>query len=140
MNDLDSMIDASHRQAEETEQTARQLEARICRIPGADRLLPVRRYGTPVSPEAIKRNLSLTALINRTDPALAAYLGVQDGSHRRRDEDQAARQLQAQSLAMQTEKLRARNQQAQQQRERAAMAGISTATGRRLGGSACDAE
>lgn len=133
MNDIDALIDASHRQAEEAEHTARQLEARICRIPGADRLLPVRRYGTPISPEAIKRNLSLTALINRADPALAAYLGVQDGSHRRREEEEQARILQAQSLAMQTEQLRARNQQAQQHRERAAMAGISTTTGRRFG-------
>ena len=131
MNDIDALIDASHRQAEEVEQTARQLEARICRIPGADRHLPKRQYGTPVDPAEVKRNLTLRALINRHDPSLAAYLGVQDGSHRRREEEAAARELQAERMRLMTEATRQQNQQAQQHRERAVLAGVNPNTGRR---------
>lgn len=133
MNDIDAMIDASHRQVEEVENTARSLEARICRIPGADRHLPIRQYGTPVNPADIKKNLTLRSLISKADPALAAYLGLQDGSQRRREEEEQARILQAQRLQMMTEQARAQNQQAQQQRERAALAGVNMLTNRRMG-------
>jgi len=133
MNDLDAMIDASHRQVEEVENTARSLEARICRIPGADRHLPLRQYGSPVNPADIKKNLTLRSLISKNDPSLASYLGLQDGSHRRREEEEQARILQMQRMQMMTEQARAQNQQAQQQRERAALAGISILTNRRMG-------
>ncbi len=45
MIDLDSQIADAHRQAEETEAQARLIEARIIKIPGADRMLPPRRCG-----------------------------------------------------------------------------------------------
>lgn len=133
MNDLDAMIDASHRQVEEVENTARSLEARICRIPGADRHLPLRPYGAPVNPADIKKNLTLRSLISKNDPSLASYLGIQDGSNRRREEEQQARILQAQRLQMLTEQARAQNQAASQKRERAAMSGINPITNRRYG-------
>lgn len=133
MNDLDSLIDASHRQAEETENTARRLEARICRIPGADRHLPVRPYGTPVDPQAIKRNLTLRSLIARHDPSLASYLGVATGEHRRNEEEQAIREMQMQRMQMLTEQAREQNQQARNKRENAALHGYNIATNRRLG-------
>ncbi len=133
MSDLDAMIDASHRQVEEVENTARSLEARICRIPGADRHLPLRQYGTPVNPAYIRKNLTLRSLISKADPALAAHLGIQDGSQRRREEEEQARIMQMQRLQMMTEQARAQNQQAQQQRERAALAGVNTLTNRRMG-------
>jgi len=133
MNDLDAMIDASHRQVEEVENTARSLEARICRIPGADRHLPLRQYGSPVNPADIKKNLTLRSLISKNDPSLASYLGLQDGSHRRREEEQQARILQAQRLQMLTEQARTQNQAASQRRENAALHGYNITTGRRMG-------
>lgn len=133
MTDLDAMIDASHRQVEEVENTARSLEARICRIPGADRHLPVRQYGTPVDPAAIKKNLTLRSLISKADPALGAYLGLQDGSQRRREEEAAARQMQAEAMRLQTERLRAQNQAAANRREQQNLAGINPLNGRRWG-------
>ncbi len=133
MGDLDSLIDASHRQAEEAENTARHLEARICRIPGADRHLPVRTYGTPVDPQAIQRNLSLRSLIARHDPSLASYLGVATGEHRRNEEEQAIRAMQMQRMQMLTQQAREQNQQARHQREQQNLAGINPANGRRYG-------
>ena len=122
MNNIDAMIDASHRQVEEVENTARSLEARICRIPGADRHLPLRQYGTSVNPADIKKNLTLRSLISKADPALGAYLGLQDGSQRRREEEEQARILQAQALQMQTERLSAQNQAAAANRYRQQLA------------------
>lgn len=133
MNDLDAMIDASHRQVEEVENTARSLEARICRIPGADRHLPLRQYGSPVNPADIKKNLTLRSLISKNDPSLASYLGLQDGSHRRREEEEQARILQAERMRMLTESTRQQNQAAQHRRENAALNGFNLNTGRRWG-------
>lgn len=133
MNDIDAMIDASHRQVEETENTARSLEARICRIPGADRHLPLRQYGSPVNPADIKKNLTLRSLISKNDPSLASYLGLQDGSQRRREEEEQARILQMQRMQMMTEATRQQNQAARQQRENAALHGYNINTNRRWG-------
>jgi len=129
--DLDSQIDAQHRQVEEAENQARQIEARIARIPGAARLLPTRRYGAPVSPNAIGKNLTLVSLLARHDPALAAFLGCSSGEHRRREEEAAARKLAADAMAAKTAELRAQNHAAAQHRERSALAGVSPLTGRR---------
>ena len=133
MGDLDSLIDASHRQAEEAENTARHLEARICRIPGADRHLPRRGYGKPVDPQAIKQNLTLRSMIARHDPALASYLGIASGEHRRNEEEQAIREMQMQRMQMLTQQAREQNQQARNQRENAALNGFNLNTGRRYG-------
>ena len=124
MTDLDAQISKAHSAAEATENEARQIEARICRIQGAARYLPSRRYGSPVSGDEIRKNLTLASLIARHDAPLAAFLGVASGEHRRRDEEQAARAMQAQALAMETEKLRQQNQQAQHQRYQRDLAGV----------------
>jgi hypothetical protein len=132
MTDLDSQIDARHREVEAVEDQARQIEARICRIPGADRLLPRRSYGTPVRGSEVAKNLTLRGLIARADAPLAAFLGISSGEHRRRDEEDSARAMQAQALQMQTEQLRAANAEAQRRREWAQLNGRSALTGRRL--------
>lgn len=124
MTDLDSVIAKAHGAAEATENEARQVEARICRIQGAARYLPTRRYGSPVDGNEIRKNLTLASLIARHDAPLAAFLGVASGEHRRREEEQAARAMAAQAMQMQTEKLRQQNQQAQQQRERQQLSGV----------------
>ncbi len=90
MESLDKEITRAHTAAEDAEGQARQLEARICRIPGAAPLLPRRRYGAPVDASEVRKNLSLSSMIARTDHELAAYLGCASGEHRRREEEAAA--------------------------------------------------
>lgn len=118
MDALDKEISRAHTAAEEAENQARQLEARIARIPGAARLIPLRRYGAPVDPAEVKRNITLASLIARHDHELAAYLGCASGEHRRREEEAAAAALQAEALRMQTEQIKARNEAAAAERYR----------------------
>ena len=127
---LEQQIEAAHSEAERIEQDARAIEARIVRAGG----VPLQRqYGRPIDAAAISKNLTLRSLIARNDHHLAAYLGVATGEHLRRQERSAARAAVAQRMAELTAAARAQNQQAQQHRERAALAGVSLVTGRRLG-------
>lgn len=130
---IDQAIDEAHSRAEAVEAEARQVEARICRIPGADRLLPARRYGCGVDAAAIAKNLTLRALIARNDAPLAAWLGIQDGSHRRAEEQREAAALQAEAMRLRTERLQASNAARREHHERAARAGLHPLTGRRWG-------
>ena len=115
--DLDQAIDQSYREASDAEASARRLEARIEQIPGAKRLLPSRKYGTPVNFKAIQENLTLATLISRSDAALAHYCGLDASVKHRIDEQREAQKMRAEALRMETEKLAARNQQARQDRE-----------------------
>ena len=133
MNDLDSQIDQQHRQVEEVENQARQVEARICRIQGAARYLPSRRYGSAVDGNEIRKNLTLASLIARHDAPLAAFLGVASGEHRRRDEEQAARAMRGKALEMETERLRTINAASSRYREQQQRQGRNPLTGRRWG-------
>ena len=117
MLDLDQAIDQSYQDASEAENVARRLEARIEQIPGAKRLLPSRKYGTPVNFKAIQENLTLATLISRSDAALAHYCGLDASVKHRIDEQREAQKMRAEALRMETEKLAARNQQARQDRE-----------------------
>ena len=115
--DLDQAIDQSYREASEAEASARRLEARIEQIPGAEGLLPSRKYGTPVNFKAIQENLTLASLISRSDAALAHYCGLDASVKHRIDEQREAQKMRAEALRMETEKLAARNQQARQDLE-----------------------
>lgn len=132
MNNTDALIEKAHATAEQTELQARQLEARICAIPGAARYLPVRRYGSPVDPKSVQKNVTLRSLIDRHDPQLAAFLGVATGAHLREQEAAAQREAMAQRMQQQTAALRERNAAQRQHREQAFRAGTSPLTGRRL--------
>jgi len=125
---LDQQIDAAHSEAERIEADALQLEARIIKAGGTP---PTRQYGRPIDPAAIKQNLTLVSVLNRRDPQLASYLGIQSGAYRREAEERATREMQAQSLAMKTEQARAQNQAAAAQRYQQQLAGINPNTGRR---------
>ena len=133
MDDLNKMLAEAEANATHAETLARQLEAEIKKIPGAAASLPKRQYGTPVSADAIARNLTLNGLINRYRPDIAAYLGIADGSDQRRQEEAAARALQAEAMRMKTEALREQNQAARAHVERAFAAGINPLTNRRMG-------
>ena len=112
-----------------TEASARRLEARIEQIPGAKRLLPSRKYGTPVNFKTIQKNLTLASLIS-PDAALALYCGVDASVKHRIDEQKEARALAAKALLMRTERLREANDRAAKVREQQFISGINPMTGR----------
>lgn len=133
MADLNEAIDQAHHDVETTEQEARQLEARLRRIAGMERLLPAREHGQPFSTEWLKGNMTARSLLNTWDSPLASYLGVQSGSARLAEERKVAREMQAESMRLRTERLREQNAEKQRLRERYAIAGINQHTGRRFG-------
>ena len=96
---------------------ARQLEARISKIDGAKRHLPQRNYGQPVDLGKIRSNLTLTSLIAQESAELAHYCGIDPSIRHRIDEQREAKAMAAQSLQMQTEALRAKNEAAAAERQ-----------------------
>ena len=114
---IEEAIKASYENASQVETQARQLEARISKVEGASRHLPHRNYGQPVDLAKIRSNLTLTSLIAQDSAELAHYCGIDPSIRHRIDEEREARVLAAQSLQMQTEALRAKNQAARQERE-----------------------
>jgi hypothetical protein len=127
---LDQRIEAAHSDAERVENDARAIEARIVAIGGVP---PTRPYGRPVSGDDIRKNLTLTSLLQRRDPKLAAYLGVGSDHLRRREEEAAARQMATQAMQMQTERLRQVNAASARYREQQQLAAVNPITGRRYG-------
>ena len=133
MATLEQRIESAATDIEAVELEAAQIECRICQIAGADRLLPQRQYGKPVSAASINANLTLSALINRGDPKLAAYLGIQNGQAQAQTAADAKRMAAAERLQAQTIELQQKNQQAAAIRQQAAISGINPLTGRRYG-------
>ena len=127
---LDQQIDAAHLAAERVENEAGQIEARIVAAGGVP---PVRRYGTPVSGEAVSRNLTTTGLLQRRDPALASYLGIGSDYHRKQEAAAEARKMQVQAMEMQTARLREVNAASSRYRQQANLSGINPLNGRRWG-------
>jgi len=127
---LEQRIEAAHSDAERDENDARAIEARIVAAGG---IPPRRPYGRPVSGDDIRKNLTLTSLLQRKDPKLAAYLGVGSDYQRRREEEAAARQMQAEALRLQTERLRQVNAASARYREQKQLAGINPQSNRRWG-------
>ena len=127
---LDQQIDAAHLAAERVENEARQIEARIIKAGGVP---PKRPYGKPVSGEAVSRNLTLTGALQRRDPALANYLGIGSDYHRKQQEAIEARRMAAESMAMQTARLREVNAASARYREQQNQAGVNPLTNRRWG-------
>ena len=131
MATLEQRIESAATDIEAVELEAAQIECRICQIAGADRLLPRRQYGKPVSAASINANLTLSALINRGDPKLAAYLGIQNGQAQAQAAAAEARKAAGERLQAQTIELQQKNQQAAAIRQQAAISGINPLTGRR---------
>jgi len=133
MPDINDTIRRRHAEVEATENDARQLEARILKIPGTSRFIPLRAYGKPVDAKEIGRNLTLRSLIANHDPELASYLSIPTGQHRLDEEEREARQLEIEALQMQTDRLRQQNAANRHAREQAQLAGINPLTNRRYG-------
>ena len=112
---LDHQIDAAHHEAQRIENEALAIEARIIKAGGVP---PTRPYGKPVSREAVSRNLTTTGLLQRRDPALAAYLGIGSDYHLKQQQAAEARRLQVESMQAKTEQLRKQNEAAADARYR----------------------
>jgi hypothetical protein len=130
VTDLDTQISQAHSAAEATEQQSRQIEARIIKAGGTPLL---RQYGSAISADAIRKNLTLVSVLNRHDPELASYLGIQTGSCRREAEEREARAMRGKALEMETARLREVNAASSRYREQQQRAGINPVTGRRWG-------
>ena len=104
-------LEAHYQQTEAAETEAREIEERIKQISGARSLLPIRKYGRPLNRDAIARNLTLSSLIAKHDPMLAAYLGFAV-DHRRAEESTALREMQIESLRKKTEEIAQKNARA----------------------------
>jgi hypothetical protein len=128
MKDINSAIDAAYLEADIVEATARQIEARIIAAGGRPLL---RQYGKPVDTTAIKQNLTLVSQLNRRDPKLATYLGVQSGYQQQLEQQQAARKAQEQVMAAATAALKEHNDANASNRYRHAMAGTNPLSGGR---------
>ena len=117
MSDFDAVLESGFQEATNRENFARQIEAKIKEIDGASALIPARRYGEPVSAEKVRANLTLRSLIEQKSPQLAVYFGLDAGIAHRRLEEKEARELLKQRMQMLTDKSRAANEQARQDRE-----------------------
>lgn len=125
MDSLDSQIAKAHSAAEAAESEARAIEARLIK---AGITPPLRRYGAKVD---LSKNLTAQGLLQVKDPALAAFLGYGSDIARKRAEEAAARELQAERMRLMTAQSKAANDAAAAQRYRQALAGINPNTGRR---------
>ena len=117
MTDIQSKFKEAQASITSVETEARAIESELNTIPGVKGRLPNRQYGTAVNTSSLAKNITVTALINRHRPDIAAYLGLQDGGNVRREEEREAQKLRAEALRMQTEALRAKNQAAAQERQ-----------------------
>jgi len=127
---LEQQIEKAHADSERVENDARAIEARIVAAGGVP---PTRAYGRPVGGDDIRKNLTLTSLLQRKDPKLAAYLGVGSDYPRRREEEAAARQMQAEALRLKTARLAEVNAASARYRQQQQLAGVNPLTGRRWG-------
>ena len=126
--DLNATIDAAYQQAADTEATASAIEARIIAAGGRPLL---RQYGKPVDATAIRQNLTLVSQLNRHDPKLATYLGVQNGSAQKLEAEAVQRKAASEAMQAATAALKERNDANAANRYRHSMAGTNPATGGR---------
>ena len=117
MTDIQTKFKEAQASITSLETEARAIESELNAIPGVKGRLPNRQYGTAVNTAVLAQNMTVKALINRHRPDIAAYLGLQDGSDVRQEEEREAQKLRAEALRMQTEALRAKNQAAAQERQ-----------------------
>jgi len=141
MTDFDTEIDAQHRQAQDAEDRAVAVIQRMKAIPGLTTLvdkLP-RRFGEPPNPYvAGNRNLTVSGVLEKADPALAQYLAKAAGTSINAPDYAAKAQAEAKAAEIErmrqaTERAKAENELMRRAMDRAALAGINSLTGRRYG-------
>jgi hypothetical protein len=141
MTDFDTEIDKQHRQAQDAESRAVAAIERMRQIPGMTTLVDKmpRKFGQPPNPySAGSRNLTAAGLLERHDPALAQHLATLAGTSINAPNYAAKAEAEAKAAEIErmrqaTERAAAENELHRRARERASLAGVSLATGRRLG-------
>ena len=116
MSAFEQELHDAFNESEKIESTAKEVENRIKSIEGASALLPNRPYGTPVNGASM--GLTLKHLINAKDRQLAAYLNIADGTFKRMEEAETARQEQIARMKEKTEELAYKNMMKRQKREK----------------------
>lgn len=127
MTDFDSEIDSLHRAAQAAEDRAVAVMQRMKAIPGLTTLVDKmpRRFGEPPNPYAAgNRSLTVTGVLEKSDPALAQYLAQQAGTSINAPDYRA--KAEAEAKAAEVERMR-------QATERAALAGVHMHNNRRFG-------
>ena len=130
MKDIQTKFKEAQARITSVETEARAIESELNAIPGVKGRLPNRQYGTALNTAALAQNITVTALINRHRPDIAAYLGLQDGVNVRREEEREARAMAAKALQIRTERLKEANERAAKTREQQFISGINPMTGR----------
>lgn len=136
MFDLDAEVAKAHRAAEENEQQAKQVEARLRRIPGAAEIYKHaidREYGEPIPVERIAANMTLRSLIQRNDPELAAFLKFPSALARREQEEREAHEVLKRTIELRTERLREQNAELAHRHRMMVNSGLNPVTGRLFG-------
>ena len=116
MSSFEQDLHDAFNESERIESTAKEVENRIKSIEGASQYIPKRPYGTPVNGQAM--SLTLKYLINSKDRQLAAYLNIADGSFRKMEEAETARQEYIKQFKEKTEALQKKNQEIKERREK----------------------
>ena len=116
MSVFEEQLQNAFNESEKIETQAKDVENRIKQISGASDLLPKRPYGTPVAGKSF--SLTLKYLINSQDRELAAFLNIADGTWKRHEEEQTARQEMIERMKAKTEELAYQNQIKSQQRQK----------------------
>ena len=96
MSVFEQELNDAFNESEKIESTAKEVENRIKSIDGAAQYMPKRAYGTPVNGAAM--SMTLKYLINSKDRQLAAYLNIADGTFRKIEAAETARQEQIQRM------------------------------------------
>ena len=130
MKDIQTKFKEAQARITSVETEARAIESELNAIPGVKGRLPNRQYGTALNTAALAQNITVTALINRHRPDIAAYLGLQNGVNVRREEEREARAMAAKALQIRTERLKEANERAAKVREKQFISGINPMTGR----------
>ncbi len=141
MTDFDTEIDQQLKAAQAAEDRAVAVIERMRRITGLATMVDKmpRRFGQPPNPYSSGiRNLTAAGLLERHDPALAQHLATLAGTsinapNYAAKAEAEARAAAANQMRQETERLAAENELRRRARDRAAMAGVSLVTGRRLG-------
>lgn len=134
MTDLDTLIDAQHREAQAAEDQAMQVVQRMRRIEGIAELVDKmpRRFGQAPNPYAAhSRNLTVAGMLERHDPALAQWLAKEAGATVAAPNYAAKAEAEARAAAVEsmreaTANLASRNQAAAEQRYRQSLAPLPT--------------
>jgi len=117
MADLNELINKTHFDYEKNEETAKQLEERILKVPGMSKqYLPKRQYGQSYKGKDF--GLTVQSLIVRGDKPLAAFLGLDLDYWRKKNKEMEEREAYLNAFKEKTEKLKELNQQEKLAREK----------------------